>query len=73
MKILKLTYCFAMDTWLLIATKRGRAWKKLNELGTLLNSKVLEGATGNHDIQSRPLDVNIEIRDLNHVMIYLKL
>jgi predicted phosphodiesterase len=43
------------------------AWKKLNELGTLLNSKVLGVATGNHDVQSRPLSINNEIRDLNHV------
>ena len=43
------------------------AWQKLNELGDSLNSMVLGVATGNHDVQSRPLDIKNEIRDLNHV------
>lgn len=43
------------------------AWEKLNELGLLLKAKVLGVATGNHDVQSRPLNIQNEIRDLNHI------
>lgn len=41
------------------------AWSKLQELGELLKVGVVAAATGNHDVQSRPLQVENIIRDLN--------
>jgi 3',5'-cyclic AMP phosphodiesterase CpdA len=41
------------------------AWEKLLELAKALDCKLLATATGNHDVKSRPSELNNVIRDLN--------
>ncbi|MEW6736765.1 MAG: metallophosphoesterase, partial [Acidobacteriota bacterium] len=44
------------------------AWRKLNELGGMINAEVVAAATGNHDVTSRPSELEADnvIRGLNN-------
>lgn len=41
------------------------AWEKINELAKALNCSLLATATGNHDVNSRGLELNNVVRDLD--------